>query len=246
MASRLKFESSVEVGCFMKLTNTYCLVAAGYSEATYETIEAEIGHTGVPVIPITIAGMRIIGRMCAGNSKGLIVPNSITEEEEKVLKSHLPDSVKLTKVDEKLSALGNTIVANDKVALLHPDIDDMTEAAVAETLGVEVFKTSIAGNALVGSYCTMSNQGGLVHPMCGVAELDELSTLLGVPLCAGTVNRGVDVVGTGLVANDYSAFCGIETTATELSVIEAIFKLGEKKQDFFASEERSKLFDELK
>ena len=82
--------------------------------------------------------------------------------------------------------------------------------------------------------------------MCGVAELDELSTLLGVPLCAGTVNRGIDVVGTGLVANDSAAFCGIETTATELSVIEAIFKLGEKAQDFFASEERGKLFDELK
>ena len=109
------------------------------------------------MIPITIAGMKIIGRMCTGNSKGLIVPQSITDQEETVLRSMLPKEVKLAKVDEKLSALGNVIVANDKVALLHPDIDDSTEATVAETLGVEVYKTSIAGNALVGSYCTLSN-----------------------------------------------------------------------------------------
>ena len=68
-----------------------------------------------------------------------------------------------------------------------------------------------------------------MHPMCGVAEIDELSTLLQVPLCAGTVNRGVDVIGTGMAANDSIALCGMETTATELSVVDAIFKLGEKK-----------------
>jgi translation initiation factor 6 len=81
--------------------------------------------------------------------------------------------------------------------------------------------------------------------MCGVAELDELSTLLQIPLCAGTVNRGIDVIGGGIVANDFAAFCGMETTATELSVIDAIFKLGDKTEDVFASENRKALFDEL-
>ena len=90
---------------------------------------------------------------------------------------------------------------------------------------METFRQTIAGNALVGSYCMLTNNGGLVHPMCGVAELDELSTLLQVPLCAGTVNRGSDVIGTGMVANDWTAFCGRDTTATELSVIDAVFKL---------------------
>jgi translation initiation factor 6 len=81
--------------------------------------------------------------------------------------------------------------------------------------------------------------------MCGVAELDELSTLLQVPLCAGTVNRGIDVIGSGMVANDQIAFTGMETTATELSVIDAIFKLGDQNKDVFASEDREQLFDEL-
>ena len=51
------------------------------------------------------------------------------------------------------------------------------------------------------------------------------------------MNRGSDVIGAGLCVNEYTfrsmncltsswvAFAGLDTTATELSVIESIFKL---------------------
>ncbi|CAL5439892.1 unnamed protein product [Camellia sinensis] len=100
-----------------------------------------------------------------------------------------------------------------------------TEEMIANVLGVEVFRQTIAGNILVGSYCAFSNKGGLVHPHTSIEDLDELSTLLQVPLVAGTVSRGSEVIAAGLTVNDWTVFCGSNTTATKLSVIESVFKL---------------------
>ena len=84
-----------------------------------------------------------------------------------------------------------------------------------------------------------------MHPMCSVAELDELSSLLQIPLCAGTVNRGSDIIGAGLIANDWTAFCGGDSTSTELSVIDAIFKLTASGKSIFAAENKGVLIDQL-
>jgi translation initiation factor 6 len=229
MATRTMFENSNEVGVFAKLTNKYCLVAVGGNENFYSVFESELaGH--IPVIHASIAGTRIVGRVTCGNSNGLLVPSITTDMELQYIRNSLPDSIKIERVEERLSALGNCIACNDYVALIHPDLDKETEDIIADTLKVEVFRTMVASNVLVGSYCSLSNQGGLVHPMVTIEELDELSSLLQIPLCAGTINRGSDVIAAGMVVNDWSAFCGADTTATEISVVENIFRLNEVKQ----------------
>ena len=143
------------------------------------------------------------------------------------MRNSLPEKVKVQRVEERLSALGNVICANDHVALVHPDLERETEEIVADTLGVEVFRQTIASNVLTGSYMSLSNQGGLVHPKTSIQDQDELSSLLQVPLVAGSVNRGSPVVGAGMVVNDWLCVTGNDTTATELSVIESVFRLGE-------------------
>lgn len=218
------FEGSNEIGVFAKLTNAYCLVCVGGSQNFYSVFESELADH-IPVIHTSIAGCRFVGRVTVGNKNGLLVPSTTTDQELQHLRNALPDGVVVRRVEERLSALGNCIATNDHVALVHTDLDRETEDIIADTLGVEVFRQTIAGNALVGSYCAFSNQGGMVHPRTSLEDQEELSSLLQVPLVAGTVNRGSDVLGAGMVVNDWSAFCGMDTTSTELSVIESIFKL---------------------
>lgn len=161
--------------------------------------------------------------MTAGNRRGLLVPIQTTDQELQHLRNSLPDTVKVQRVEERLSALGNVICCNDYVALVHPDIERETEELIADVLGVEVFRQTVAGNVLVGSYATITNQGGLVHPQTSIQDQEELSSLLQIPLVAGSINRGSAVIGGGMVANDWLTVVGMDTTAPELSVVESIF-----------------------
>jgi len=243
MAVRAQFENSNEIGVFAKLTNSYCLAAIGGADH-FRVFENELSDH-IPVVHTTIAGCRIIGRLTSGNRKGLLLPNTTTDQEMLHIRNSLPETVVVQRVEERLSALGNCIVCNDYVALVHPDVDRETEEIIADTLGVEVFRQTVAGQVLVGSFCAISNQGGIVHPMTTIEDQDELSSLLQIPLVAGTVNRGSDVIGAGIVVNDWAAFVGLDTTATEISVIENIFKLAGATPQNIVGDMRNSLIDTL-
>lgn len=238
----MQFENSSDIGVFSKLTNAYCLASIQGSTNFYSAFEAELGDV-VPIVHTSIGGTRIVGRLTAGNRHGLLVPSTTTDQELQHLRNALPDSVSLQRVEERLSALGNVIACNDHVALVHPEVDRETEEIIADVLKVEVFRQTIADNVLVGSYCAITNQGGLVHPKTSIQDQDELSSLLQIPLVAGTVNRGSDVIGAGLVVNDWCAFTGLDTTATEISVIKATINLQGQNSNAVVGKMRDALID---
>ena len=50
--------------------------------------------------------------MCAGNKRGVLLPMNTTDMELQVIRNSLPDSVRIQRVEERLSALGNCIACN--------------------------------------------------------------------------------------------------------------------------------------
>jgi len=226
MATRLHYDNSSEIGCFAHLASNYAVVALSTSNNFSSVFEQDLSDH-IPVCLTSIGGDRIIGNLIVGNRNGLLVPGQTTDQELLHIRNTLPDSVRVRRIDERLSALGNVVACNDHVALVHPDLDAESEEIIADVLNVEVFRQTIANQVLVGTNCVLSNRGALVNPRTSAADQDELTNLLQVPVVAGTVNQGSSVLGGGMVVNDWCAYVGQDTTATEISLIERIFRIGD-------------------
>ena len=72
----------------------------------------------------------MVVRVFLGNKNGLLVPNNTTDNELRNIRNSLPESVKIKRVEERLSALGNVVACNDYVALVHMDLDKETEEII--------------------------------------------------------------------------------------------------------------------
>lgn len=101
------------------------------------------------------------------------------------------------------------------------------EEIIVDVLGVEVFRQMVVDNVLVGSYMSLSNQGGFVYFKMSIQDQDELLSLFQVLFVVGLINRGSNVVGVGMVVNDWLVVIGLDIMVMELSVVESVFCLGE-------------------
>merc|ERR1711939_450630 len=205
---RCQFENSDDIGTFSRLTNSFCIIPPGSSKKFYSAFESEIKNT-IPLLKTSIAATKIVGRLCVGNKNGLLLPGNISGQELQHISNCLNEDTEIQLIQDRHSAFGNTITCNDYVALIHPDIGRDTEEIIASVLGVEVFRQTVGGQTLVGSYSCLSNQGGLVTPNTTDEDLHALSSLLQIPMTVGTVNGGSDVTAAGIVVNDWTALCGL-------------------------------------
>lgn len=224
MVSRCKFQSSSEVGAYARLTNSYALLPTSSTDAFNSVFQSTLSDQ-IPIVRSNIGGTNIVGRLTVGNSRGLIVPLTTTNLELEALREGLPDGVEIAKIEERFSALGNVIACNDRVALVHPELDAATLEVLESVLGVEAIPMTIAGESLVGSYCVLTNNGCAVTSKAAPEELERLSDALDLKVEISTVNRGIDYISAGICVNDSVLFCGYESTALEIANLTRVFRI---------------------
>jgi len=187
------------------------------SEKSLDVIEKTFN---LPLVQTTVATLDVVGLVSVATSNGILVPYTIADEELAQLKS--ASEVTVDWLDNKNTALGNIIIANDNGAMCHPDFDFKARQKISDTLGVEVVTGSIAKLPIVGANAIATNQGAIVHPLSTSGEIELLAQLLKVHVEVGTVNRGSPYTSLGVLANIDSMIAGTETTGVELAHISQI------------------------
>ncbi len=165
----------------------------------------------------SISGSVLAGSLACANSHGMLLPNSIREEELTKLKSVFNGNI--TIMETKKTAYGNLVLANDKGAVVDPRFKPNEIKKISETLGVEAVPTEISALPYVGSLAVATNKGVLAHPLLKEEEKKILESILKVPVEVGTINCGIPYVGTGLIANSHAAVAGSMTTGPEMFII---------------------------
>jgi len=176
---------------------------------------------GVPVLKTSVGGSVLIGPLLCANSKGILVPHTVMDEEFRALQAiEAEHGMRVGVMDgTPVTAFGNLVLANDRGAIVHPRFGRRTMKAIEDVLDVEVVKGTIAGLPYVGSLACATNKGVLAHPDIFEGERELIEDVLKVPVETGTVNSGIRMVALGLIANSRAAVAGFATTGREMAVI---------------------------
>lgn len=171
----------------------------------------------VKVVATTVGKSVIAGALACSNSNGVILPPFAMDDEVEAIKSAA--DINVATMDTKKTAYGNMVLANDKGAIVDSRLEKGVVDKIADTLGVEVVPSDIAGLPYVGSLATATNKGVLAHPLLKEEERKVLEDVLKVPVDVGTINCGIPYVATGLIGNSYGAVAGFLTTGPEMFII---------------------------
>ena len=122
-----------------------------------------------------------------------------------------------------MNAAGNVILVNDKVAIIHPEMEKEKAQEIGEFLGVDVLQKSLGGIKTVGMAGAATSKGVIVTPRSTEQEITRIEEFCGVPVGTGTINMGTGLVGTGLLVNTRGYIAGAQTSGFELGRIEDVF-----------------------
>ena len=177
----------------------------------------------VDPIKVDIHQSPIIGSLVSGNSHGLIVTGLIRESELDLLCEYRD----VLLLDGGMNAAGNIILANDFCAAVHPEMEKEAIEEISAFLHVPVIPLTLGGVKTVGMAGVATNSGIIVSPRATPYEIDAIERASDLPVGKGSINMGVSMVGTGLIANSKGYVAGSATSGYELGRIEDILRSDE-------------------
>jgi len=202
------------IGVYIKSYKDTAFVPKNISADAENTIKDILK---VNTLHIIIDNFSLIGTMIAFNSNGIVVSGLSNPDDFSGL--DIKDR-NLLFLKDRLNAIGNNIITNDKAAVIHPEFTDSSKKAIEDTLGVEVIQSTIAGVKTVGSVAVLNDKGMLVSPEITDDEIKNLKELFGVNVNTGTANYGSYYVGSSIVTNSNGVLVGNATTSIELGRID--------------------------
>ena len=205
---------SPNIGVFLKGNDRFLLVPKGLAQSKTDKLCESLGVTAVPS---SIGESRLLGPLVSMNGNGILV--SRLAEDAEVREIHSATGLNVSRLESRLTAVGNLVVANDRCALVSPVLDSRAVSQVRDVLGTEVERTAIGEYYQVGSFVVATNSGAAVYPGLSEQEVARLGERLGVDAYPTSVNSGVPYVASGLIANSRNAIAGSQTTGPELVFI---------------------------
>jgi translation initiation factor 6 len=214
MIRRINMGGNPNLGVSISATEKIAITPPNILDAMVDLITECLG---VSVIKTPISGSNLTGALTCGNSNGLLVSRYTFDNELEIIREA---GIEVERIPDKLTAVGNIVLANDFGALVHPLISDNAIEVISNVLDVEVQRGSIANFKITGSVATATNKGVLVHPAASEDELESIEKLFKTHADVGTVNNGTQLVGACAVANSKGVMVGLNTTGPELARIE--------------------------
>ncbi|RLI86375.1 MAG: translation initiation factor IF-6 [Archaeoglobales archaeon] len=198
------------IGLYMRVTEEFAVLGVEDEKAKDYLVEV----LDVDFIVTTVMGSELVGALVCGNSNGIVVNSKLSTKELE----RLGRVAEVKLIDSNVTCLGNVVCVNDRGAIVHPEVD--FDETLSEFLDVETAKGTIGGVKTVGMSAVVTNKGGLLNPNASEWEIRKVEDVMKVEVGVGTVNFGVEMVGTGLVANSKGYIAGKDTTGFELGLIE--------------------------
>ncbi len=212
-AAKCAIKGSDYIGVFGSATDKYVFFGYGVNQSICGMI---CNNLKVDPVELSVFGTDMVGLFVRGNSNGVLISSLVEDYEVERLKS-MKLGINIAVIDSGLNAVGNNIIANDKLAIINPEYSHEAVRQIGDILGVEVIRYDVGGFKTVGANNILTNKGLVVNNRASDEQKEKLDKTSGFESTSTTANTGSLSIGLATISNSKGLIAGESTTGYELN-----------------------------